>query len=39
MNLVLGKDGLKRVREKLEKFSASLQQWEATTVGADFPGT
>ncbi|HEX7954240.1 MAG TPA: oxidoreductase [Burkholderiales bacterium] len=39
MNLVLGKDGLKRVREKLEKFSASLQQWEATTVGADFPGS
>jgi NAD(P)-dependent dehydrogenase (short-subunit alcohol dehydrogenase family) len=39
MNLVLGKDGLKRVREKLDKFSASLRQWESTTVGADFPGT
>ena len=39
MNLVLGKDGLKRVREKLDKFTESLRQWEATTVGADFPGT
>jgi NAD(P)-dependent dehydrogenase (short-subunit alcohol dehydrogenase family) len=37
MNLVLGKDGLKRVREKLEKFSDSLRQWETVTVGADFP--
>ena len=37
MNLVLGRDGLKRVREKLEKFSDSLRQWEAVTVGADFP--
>ena len=37
MNLVLGKDGLKRVRDKLEKFSDSLRQWEAVTVGADFP--
>jgi NAD(P)-dependent dehydrogenase (short-subunit alcohol dehydrogenase family) len=37
MNLVLGKDGLKRVRDKLDKFSASLRQWETVTVGADFP--
>ena len=37
MNLVLGKDGLKRVRDKLEKFSDSLRQWETVTVGADFP--
>ena len=37
MNLVLGKDGLKRVRDKLDKFSDSLRQWEAVTVGADFP--
>jgi NAD(P)-dependent dehydrogenase (short-subunit alcohol dehydrogenase family) len=37
MNLVLGKDGLKRVRDKLEKFSGSLRQWETVTVGADFP--
>ena len=37
MNLVLGKDGLKRVRDKLDRFSASLRQWETVTVGADFP--
>jgi NAD(P)-dependent dehydrogenase (short-subunit alcohol dehydrogenase family) len=37
MNLVLGKDGLKRVREKLDNFSGSLRQWETVTVGADFP--
>ncbi len=37
MNLVLGKDGLKRVRDKLEKFSDSLRQWETVTLGADFP--
>jgi NAD(P)-dependent dehydrogenase (short-subunit alcohol dehydrogenase family) len=37
MNLVLGKDGLKRVRDKLEKFSDSLRQWESVTVGTDFP--
>ncbi len=37
MNLVLGKDGLKRVRDKIEKFSDSLRQWETVTVGADFP--
>ena len=39
MNLVLGKDGLKRVHEKLDKFTDSLRQWESTTVGADFPET
>ena len=37
MNLVLGKDGLNRVREKLARFSDSLRQWEAVTLGADFP--
>jgi NAD(P)-dependent dehydrogenase (short-subunit alcohol dehydrogenase family) len=37
LNLVLGKDGLKRVRGKLENFSESLRQWEKVTVGADFP--
>jgi len=36
-NLVLGKDGLKRVREKLDKFSANLKQWESVSAGADFP--
>ncbi|HKQ23779.1 MAG TPA: oxidoreductase [Burkholderiales bacterium] len=37
LNLVLGKDGLKRVRGKLEDFSESLRQWETVTAGADFP--
>jgi NAD(P)-dependent dehydrogenase (short-subunit alcohol dehydrogenase family) len=37
VNLVLGKEGLKRVREKLEKFSDSLRQWETVSIGADFP--
>lgn len=36
-NLVLGKDGLKRVREKLDRFCASMKQWEAVSAGADFP--
>ena len=33
----LGKDGLKRVREDLDKFTESLRQWESVTLGADFP--
>ena len=37
MNLILGKDGLKRVREKLDKFTETLRQWENVTLGADFP--
>ncbi|HVY05613.1 MAG TPA: oxidoreductase [Burkholderiales bacterium] len=37
MNLILGKDGLKRVREKLDRFNASLREWETVTAGADFP--
>ena len=37
MNLILGKDGLKRVREKLDKFTETLRQWETVTLGADFP--
>jgi NAD(P)-dependent dehydrogenase (short-subunit alcohol dehydrogenase family) len=37
MNLVLGKDGLKRVRDKVDNFSDSLRKWETVTVGADFP--
>ncbi len=37
MNLILGKDGLKRVREKLDKFTETLRQWENVTVSADFP--
>jgi len=37
LNLVLGKDGLKRVREKLDTLSESLRRWESVTLGADFP--
>jgi NAD(P)-dependent dehydrogenase (short-subunit alcohol dehydrogenase family) len=37
MNLILGKDGLKRVREKLDKFTETLRQWEHVTISADFP--
>ncbi|MEO8005116.1 MAG: oxidoreductase [Betaproteobacteria bacterium] len=37
MNLILGKDGLKRVREKLDKFTETLREWENVTVSADFP--
>ena len=37
LNLVLGKDGLKRVREKLDRFSDTLRTWEETTIAADFP--
>jgi NAD(P)-dependent dehydrogenase (short-subunit alcohol dehydrogenase family) len=36
-NLVLGKDGLKRVREKLDRFCAGMKQREAVSAGADFP--
>jgi NAD(P)-dependent dehydrogenase (short-subunit alcohol dehydrogenase family) len=37
LNLVLGHDGLKRVRDKLDRFTDGLRQWEAVTVSADFP--
>ncbi len=37
LNLVLGKDGLTRVRAKFSAVLSSLDQWETVTVGADFP--
>ncbi|HEX4984745.1 MAG TPA: oxidoreductase [Burkholderiales bacterium] len=37
LNLILGKDGLKRVRERMDRFAAGLREWEAVSVGADFP--
>lgn len=37
LNLVLGKDGLARVRIKFSKFLNTLDQWETVTLGADFP--
>jgi NAD(P)-dependent dehydrogenase (short-subunit alcohol dehydrogenase family) len=36
-HLVLGRPGLELLRKKLAKLTAELEQWEATTVGADFP--
>jgi len=39
LNLVLGKDGLTRVRAKVGGFSKSLDTWEAVTLGADFPAS
>ena len=36
-NLVLGKPGLAAVRTKLDRLQNDLNNWEATTVGADFP--
>lgn len=36
-NLVLGKPGLEAVRTKLDRLQNDLNNWEATTVGADFP--
>jgi len=37
LNLVLGKDGLDRVRAKLNQLMSSIDEWETVTVGADFP--
>jgi len=37
LNLILGHDGLTRVRAKLRDLVASIDKWEAVTVGADFP--
>ena len=37
LNLVLGEDGLGRVRAKFKEFLQSIDQWEAVTLSADFP--
>ncbi|MBI1396666.1 MAG: SDR family NAD(P)-dependent oxidoreductase [Betaproteobacteria bacterium] len=36
-NLVLGRNGLDRVRAKLEGMLASIDEWEAVTLSADYP--
>lgn len=36
-NLVLGKNGLGRLRKKLGQFTSSLDEWEQVTLNADFP--
>jgi len=37
LNLVLGADGLRRVREKIATLSAEIDKWEALTLSADYP--
>ncbi len=37
LNLILGRDGLDRVRVKLKDLMSSIDQWEAVTLSADFP--
>lgn len=37
LNLVLGKDGLSRVRAKFSTLMSTMDEWEAVTLGADFP--
>lgn len=37
INLVLGENGLVRVRAKAKQFLDSLDQWEALTLSADYP--
>jgi len=37
LNLILGQDGLARVRAKVGNFSNSLDAWEAVTLSTDFP--
>jgi NAD(P)-dependent dehydrogenase (short-subunit alcohol dehydrogenase family) len=37
LNLVLGKDGLQRVRAKFSRLTTSMDEWETVTLSADFP--
>jgi NAD(P)-dependent dehydrogenase (short-subunit alcohol dehydrogenase family) len=37
LNLILGADGLKRVREKLSNLTAEIDKWEPVTLSTDFP--
>jgi len=37
VNLILGRNGLDRVRAKFSDFMSSIDEWEAVTVSADFP--
>jgi NAD(P)-dependent dehydrogenase (short-subunit alcohol dehydrogenase family) len=36
LHLILGADGYRRTRQMLDAYSAELEAWKATTVGADF---
>jgi len=37
VNLILGRNGLERVRAKFADFISSIDEWEAVTLSADFP--
>ena len=37
LHLVLGRNGLERVRDKLTQLVRSLDEWEKVTVSADYP--
>ncbi len=37
LRLLLGRDVLKAVRDKLAAFSASIDEWEAVTKDVNFP--
>ncbi len=37
MHLVLGSDALRRTREKVERLSADLDAWQATSTSTDYP--
>jgi NAD(P)-dependent dehydrogenase (short-subunit alcohol dehydrogenase family) len=37
LHLVLGKNGLERVRAKIDKLASSMDEWEAVSISTDFP--
>jgi len=37
LHLLLGRNGLERVREKLDNLKRSIDEWEDVTLSADFP--
>jgi NAD(P)-dependent dehydrogenase (short-subunit alcohol dehydrogenase family) len=39
LNLVLGRNGLERVRAKLAKLTRTIDEWEAVSLASDFPRT
>ena len=36
LHLILGADGYQRTRQMLDAYSAELEAWKATTMGADY---
>ena len=36
LHLILGADGYQRTRQMLDAYSAELEAWKATTIGADY---